>query len=310
MALFWRSKRLLIKPETVYNTDPAPTGAANAILAVDVKVMPMEGKDVSRELDLPFFGAQPTLPADLHAKISFKVELAPSGLAGTAPAWGPLLRGCGCAQTIVAATSVTYNPITTGIESVTIYLYIENTLYKISGARGTVKFALDASGIPYMEYEFTGLFTLPVEGVKPTVDLTAFAKPRLASSANTPTFNINGVTMPMRSYSLDMGNAVETRFLIGSESVLITDHAEQMEIKVEAVPLTILNPYQLAANQTDVAVNLIHGIGAGARATIAIPKMQMQRPAGLDNQQNIVEWTLRGVPQPNLGNDQWTLALT
>ncbi|SEN74590.1 hypothetical protein SAMN05216227_10232 [Pseudorhodobacter antarcticus] len=104
--MLWRNRLLMCKTETVYGTDSIPTGMANAILGVDVQVMPMEGNDVSRELDLPYMAAQGTIPAELHTKLPFKIELTPSGTAGVAPAWGPLLHACGCAQTIVATTSV------------------------------------------------------------------------------------------------------------------------------------------------------------------------------------------------------------
>jgi hypothetical protein len=97
MPKFWRKKTLLAKIEGTYNTDPTPTGAANAILAVEVEWDPMLGEDVNRNLELPAFGNQGTVPIDLHGRLSFKVELAASGAAGTAPAWGPLLRACGVA---------------------------------------------------------------------------------------------------------------------------------------------------------------------------------------------------------------------
>ena len=94
-ALKWRNKILLAKIETTYGVDAVPVAATNGILATDVKLQPMEGTDVSRDLDLPYFGAQGTIPNELNAKLSFKVELAPSGSAGTVPGWGPLLRACG-----------------------------------------------------------------------------------------------------------------------------------------------------------------------------------------------------------------------
>lgn len=309
MPIFHRTKILLFKTETNYGTDPVPTGAANAILGVDVKLMPMEGQDLSRELDMPWLGAEPTIPADLHMKMSFKVELAPSGVAGAAPAWGALLRACGCAQTIVAATSVTYNPVSSGHESGTFYFYLGATLYKMMGARGTAKFTIGASAIPYIEFEFTGLFAVAGEGIRPTPTLTGFVKPQSASKTNTPVFTLGGVSLVMRQFSLDLGNQVETRFLINSESVLLVDRAEKIDVTVEAEALTVINPYQLAANQSTQAIVLQHGTVAGARATINVPLAQMQRPSGLENSQNIVEWPLSLVPLPNTGNDQWTLVL-
>ncbi|RUS64871.1 hypothetical protein EGN72_02450 [Pseudorhodobacter sp. E13] len=310
MPLFWRKKVLTFKLETTYGVDATPTGAANAILAIDMACMPMEGNDVSRELDLPYMAAQGTIPAELHSKITFKVELAPSGTAGTPPAWGPLLRACGCAQTIVATTSVTYNPVTDGHESATIYFNMDGTLVKMLGARGTCVMRVNAQGIPYLEFEFQGLFTVPTAAALPTADFTSFRKPEVASKTNTPTCTIGGTAMVMRSFALTLGNQLENRFLVGSEAVLITDRAESVEAVVEAVPLATLNPFSLAASQSQVPLVLTHGTVAGKRATINAPAAQMQRPQGAQNAQGVVEWPLRLVPLPVTGNDQFTLVLT
>ncbi len=310
MSIFWKNKILLAKIEATYGTDSAPTGGANAVLATDVRLSPMEGNDVSRDLDLPWMGTQGTLPVDLHAKLAFKVELAPSGTRGTPPAWGPLLRACGVAEVIAAGASVTYNPISSGFESVTMHFWVGNTQYKLTGARGTCIVRVTASGIPYLEFEFTGLFVQPAEAARPTPTLTGWKAPKVASTLNTPTFTIAGTALVLRTFALNFGNAVEGRFLIGSESVIITDRADAIEATVEAVPLTTLNPYALAVSASPVAISLAHGTVAGAIATLSIPAAQIQRPSGLENQQNIVEWPLRIVPTPVAGNDQWTLALT
>ncbi|MGK7757183.1 phage tail tube protein [Marinovum sp. B10] len=232
------------------------------------------------------------------------------GTAGTAPGWGKLLRMCGCAETVVAATSVTYNPVSDDHESGTLYFYVGKTLHKLVGTRGNAKFMVSAQGIPYIEFEFTGLFTDPAEATRPTPDLSAFLKPSLATSANTPTGTINGTDFVIRALSLDLGNQVENRFLIGSESVLITDRQEVIEATVEAQPLTSFDPYALARAQSEVAVVVAHGTTAGKIVTLNAPAAQMQRVQGLENAQNITEWPLRLVPLASSGNDQWTLVLT
>jgi hypothetical protein len=58
----WDTKIILIMIEAAYGADPAPTGAANAILMSNVAFTPMEGEDVSRELARPWLAAQPTIP--------------------------------------------------------------------------------------------------------------------------------------------------------------------------------------------------------------------------------------------------------
>lgn len=311
MPLKWKSKVLLAKIETAYGTDPTPTGALNAILATEVRLTPMEGQDVSRNLEMPYIGAQASIPTELHSKLAFRVELTPSGTPGTPPPWGVLMRACACAEVIEATTSVTYNPVTDGHESLTLYLWIDSTLYKLSGARGTCVLRVNAQAIPYLEFDFTGLWTLPSETPQATPTLAAqlARKPKVGTTANTPVFSFSSTPLVMRSFALNLGNTVETRFLIGSESVLITDKAETIETTVEAVKLTTLNPFQLAAQQTTGELSLTHGTVAGSIAHLTAPSAQMQRPQSLENQQNIKEWPLRMVPLPMTGNDQWTLRL-
>ena len=310
MPIKWRSKILLAEIELAYATDPTPTGADNAILATNVVLTPMDGQDVSRELELPWLAAQATIPAGLNMRLQYRVEMVPSGAAGTAPAWGPLLRACGVAETIDIGVSVTYNPITDTHESVTHHFWIGGTRYVLKGCRGTAILRFNAQGIPYLEFDFRGLFSLPSEQGRPTPDLDAFLKPDLVTHANTPTFSIDGVSLVMRSFSLDLGNDVQTRFLVGSEGVLIVDKAELVQCQVEAVPLSTWNPYAEAVTQNTVPIVLTHGTLAGRIATLEIDAAQVQRPAGFENNQNILEWPLRLVPLPTSGNDQWTFTLT
>lgn len=305
--LYWRQKVLLLKLEATYGTDSSPTGALNAILATDVQHLPMEGADVSRELDTPSMGAQPTVPTELHSKFTFKVELQGSGAAGTPPALGAILRACGCAEVITAGTSVVYNPVSDSHESASIYFNVDGTLFKSLGARGTAKLTLNAQGIPVLEVEMTGLFAQPAAQALPVPDYTSWQNPLVATSANTPVFTVASTPLVLRSFELDLANEVERRFLVGSEGVVITDRSDAISMTVEAVPLATLNPFTLAAAQTAAAIALTHGTAPGSRWSLAVPKAQIQRPQGLQNAQGITEWPLRAVPLPTAGDDQWTL---
>ena len=313
MPLYWRNKVLLAKVEATYGTDAAPTGAANAILATDVKLSPMEGQDVSREMDSrPWMGASDTIPVGLHAKIAFKAEVKSSGAAGTAPAIGPLLRACAMAEVISAGVSVTYNKVSSGHASATIWLNIDGTLFALTGARGTAVYRVNAAGIAYIEFEFWGLFVQPsaVALPTPTYGAQLTQTPQAGSSANTPTFTVGGTSMVLRSFALDFGNAVTPRMLIRSEQILITDMSEKIDMTVEAVPLATLNPFALAAAGTAQAISLVHGVGAGRITTLAVPEAVIQRPSGLKVQDNIVEWPLSLIPRAASAGSQFTLAFT
>ncbi|WP_417725807.1 phage tail tube protein [Salipiger sp.] len=310
MSLNWKQKVLLVKTEATYGTDAAPSGAANAILAQDVQLKPMEGTDVSRDLERPYFGADATIPTELMSEITFDVELAPSGVAGTPPAWGSLLRACGLAETINAGTSVIYNPITQAPESATAHLHIDATRYVILGARGNVRLDLQAQAVPKLRFTFKGLFVKPTDAAYPTADLTPWTVPQVVTMGNTPVFQIDGVDLVMRSFQMDLGNQIEGRFLVGREEVKLGDRQESIETTVEAVQLATFDPFQRALDQSATALQLTHGTGAGKIATLDVPAAQMQRPQGLSTAQNVKEWPLRLVPLPQAGNDQFTLTLT
>ena len=310
MPRYWNKKVLMAKTEATYGTDAAPSGAANAILAQDVQYKPMEGADVSRDLEKPYFGADATIATELMSEITFDVELSPSGVAGTPPAWGALLRACGMAETINAGTSVIYNPITDNPESATIHLYIDGTRFVMLGARGSVRFDIQAQAVPKLRFTFRSLYSGPTEVANPSPDLTPWQNPQVATDLNTSVFQIDGLDLVMRSFVMDLGNQIEGRFLIGGEAVLLTGRSETIETTVEAISLNAFNPYQRALDQSAPSLQLVHGTGAGRIATLDIPAAQMQRPQGLSNAQNIVEWPLRLVPLQVAGNDEFTLTLT
>ncbi|WP_027237247.1 phage tail tube protein [Leisingera caerulea] len=307
--MYWRDKRILFKLEGTYGTDAAPTGAANAILGFDVTLKPMEGQDQERDLEQPGMSANGTIPLDLHSKLTLTVDLSTSGAAGTAPAWGSLLRACAVAETITAGTSVEYTPIVNGQESGTVHISIGGTRYVMLGTRGTAEFMLDAQATPKIKFDLTGLFTLPADTAAPAVDLASWTEPLVVSHNNTPVFTIGGTALVMKTAKLALGNKVEPRFLVGAERVLITDKSELFETTVEAQQLAAFNPFQMAMAMTQVPVAVTHGTEAGKIASLSLPTAQMQRP-GLSQSQGIKEWSLRLVPRAATENGQWSMTLT
>lgn len=312
----WRSKIILAKINSgAYGDDPAPTGAADAILMTDVELRPMEGQDVSRNLERPFIGAQQSVPVGVHVVLTGSVELVGSGQTGVAPAWGPLMRMCGVAEVVTPDDTpgdgtVEYTPVTDDHEDGGIYFLIGSTQHKMSGVRGTFVWTHNAQAIPVVRFTLTGLFTLPTEVVRPSVDLSKFQAPQVATKTNTPTFTLGGVPLVLSQFSFTLGNAVEQRLLIGREAILITDRNEQIAARVEAVPLTTLDPFTDAFASTEKALVLEHGTVAGKRIKLEAPRCTVARLSGYEQSQNVLEWPLSLSPQPSVGDDQWTLTLT
>src|SRR4051812_18204036 len=98
---------LLAKQEVTYGTDPVGT-AANTIWAEEVSMKPT-GQRVSSAVSKPGVGPQAEQTYGEHVELSWKVPLVGSGVAGTAPKWGPCMKACGWNEAVVAVTSVTYS---------------------------------------------------------------------------------------------------------------------------------------------------------------------------------------------------------
>jgi len=311
------TKIILAKIEATYGTDPTPTGAANAMLMKNVEIRPMEGQDVSRNIERPYMGAQEQFPAGLYSVLTGSVELVGSGSTGVAPAWGPLMRACGVAEVVTAdavpgdgSGTVKYNPVTNNHESVCLHYYVGGTRHILKGCRGTAELSCNAQGIPEAKFTLTGLFSIPTEQTRPTPTLTGFQVPSVVSQANTPIFTIDGISLVMNSVTFNLGGSVAPRLWIGREAVIITDRAESIAAKVEAVPLTTFDPFTKANTRARVAFALQHGTTAGKRVKVEAGSCAVNRLSGYENSQNILEWPLQLTPQPTAGDDQWLLTLS
>lgn len=102
MSLLTRKRSILAKIESSYGVDPTPTGGANAILVKSLNINPMEATLVGRDNIKPYLGNNEEILAAVYNKVDFEVEIAGSGTAGVAPAYGPLLRACGMSELILA----------------------------------------------------------------------------------------------------------------------------------------------------------------------------------------------------------------
>ena len=310
MEKFKRNGVILFDLESTYGTAATITGA-DVVEAKNIRVSPMEGQDIDRALEKPFMGSTGSIPVGVHQKIDFEVELSTSGTAGTVPAWGKLLRACGCAETINAGTSVVYNRVSTGFEAGTLDYVLDGTRLRMVGSRGTAMINFTAQQLPMIKVSMTGLYVGPVEAAAPTPDYSAWTEPLVATMANTPTLTIGAWSNPvMRSLEIDLANTITPRFLIGAESILISDRADRITCQVQAVPLTTFDPFAAALARTQNAVQLVHGTQAGDIVTLDVPRAQIQRPGQPADQDNIVEWPLSFLPLPDTGGDEWTLTLT
>lgn len=299
---FWKKKALLALKEATYGTDAAPT-AANVVRAYDVSINPLEGDVVDRPSVMPYMGAGDSRLVGKHMKLSFSVEAAGSGTAGTAPAYKDLLKACGLAETVTAGTDVAYTPVSDGFDSISLHLNIDGVRYKVLGSRGNLSFDMQAKQIPGWKFDFVGLFELADAVALPAVNYDAYKDPVEPTEANTPTVQVHGADLILVSAGINLNTNPRLISRCNRETVQITDHPMTAELTVEKPTLATINFQAQAANHVRAEVKLVHGIVAGNIIEIVGPKAQITR-LGVSQSEDIATEALSLSLKPDAGNDE------
>ena len=314
--LLSRKRVILAKIETTYGTDPTPTGPANAILVRNLDVKPLDADLVSRDIIRNYLGSSEQLIAAKHATATFEVELQGAGAAGTAPAYGPLLRACGMSETVTASVKVDYKPISSTFESVTIYFQPQDAtsatspLHKMTGARGSVEFALNSKSLPVMKFTFTGLYVAVADATNLVGTYTAFKTPNAVNKDNTPTFSFFGYSAIMSEFNVALNNDVVYRNLVGSESVIITDRKAGGSTTFEAPLIATKDFFSTALGTALGSLQITHGATAGSIVDISATSTVDVTAPSYGDMDGIVMMTVPFLLVPTTaGNDEFTLSV-
>jgi hypothetical protein len=308
MPLLMRKMALLAKLETTYNVDAVPTGAANAMVVRNVRVNPLTVESEARDIARPYLGNNDTVVGAFYGSLEYDIEAAGSGVAGTAPKWGPLMQACGFAQVVTAGVSVTYTPVSSAFSSLSKYFYLDGVLHKFTGSRGSVAFKGNNRSPTMWGYRFLGLFQPVVDAVLPTADYTGFVKPLAFNTANTPTFTIHGVAGVLRNLSIDMANQVSYRNLVNSEAVQLLDRKPVGSLEMEATLMATKNWFNTARDGSTGALQLIHGTTPGNIIEINAPGVQVTDPQ-YSEFENAAMLQAGMVLRPNIGNDEISIVV-
>ena len=285
-----RKTAILAKIETTQGTDAAPTGAADAILISNASFQ-VNYNNVSRDLIRPFLGGSDELVGTRFFQCSFDVEFANSGTAGTAPAWGKLLRACGMAEaSLLTPSRVEYTPVSASFSTLTIYYHLDGVLRKALGCMGTASLDLGADNRPVWKFQFFGIDGGVTATADPSVTLTAFRTPQVVTPTNSGTVTLGGTyaagvitggtAYPSRGLQVDLGNDVQQMSLLGTggQRVSITQRnvTGPMQLDLTAAQEVPLRPDINA--HTTTTLSMTHGTGAGVGLIVTAPQVQRINP--------------------------------
>lgn len=290
--IYYKKKTLLAAVEAAYGTDVVPTGALNAIQTSQLTISPLEGDVINLNLDKPNFGADLGTLVGKHVMLTFRVPVAGSGTAGTAPASGVLFKGAGHSETLLTddagppatVASAVYTPIDTAVDSLTMYMLQDKVLHKITGARGSVKLVSQKRDYAWFEFSFMGLFNPPVnQGTSLGAVYTPWKKP-VPFRASTVDCTLFGQIVGLHSLTLDFGQKVEFYEHSEEETIQITDRQANFDSRFEETDIPTHDYFNDVNTEVAGVLQYKHGTVAGNIVEVNAANSQAQSIKRSDEQ--------------------------
>jgi hypothetical protein len=307
MPLFTRRAVVLAKKETTQGTDALPTGALNAIQIRNMTMRPLVIQSADRDLVRQFLGGSEQLVVGEYVEVEFEVEAAGAGTSvTTAPKFGPLLEACGMAMT-TGASDVSFSPVSASFATATLYCYMGDTvLHRLTGAVGNVQLRIAAGEIPVLRFRFMGVYNAPTDAASSGVAFTGWQTPVGVRDSVVPTLTIHSVTKtqaPFRSLTVDLGNNMVYRNLVGATAMMITGRTATGSVELQAESLATKDWFTTVRGVTTAAILAQINSAANNIFQLDAPKVQLTEPSYGD-MDGVVMLTMNMRLLPSAGNDE------
>lgn len=283
--------------------------AADVFLAFNPKFTPtidMHKRSPVRASLSPY----PSLPGARSSKMSFDVELVGTASAGDTVHFSDALNACGVDETLVVATSATYALASDTIPSATLAMYVDGKVYKLWGARGTVKLSLEAGKPGIFSFEFTGADFSELDGnLLAGTSLSVVVPPVFTDASLT----IDSYSAILSKLDIDMANAVSLRKDANKESghlsAVITSRESTCSFDPENVLIATEDFFGNWRSGAQMALSMTIGSAAGNTIEITAPKVQYDGVAMAERDgQSTLDIT--ALLAADAGDDEWQIQIT
>lgn len=311
MVLLVNRRQILAKIEGTYGTDSVPTGT-NAIEVTELSFAKEGARMTNPAILKSTLGQRAQSWGGTLGTLTFSCWLRGSGTAGTAPEIDPLLRSCAMAVTNVPATSDTYDPISTGMESCSIYFEEDGLRHILLGCRGSFSATLEAGMPAKINFTMTGHYAAaPADVALATPTFDATISPTMV---NLSSFTVDSYAASIASISFDMAMAPT----FPSEFIAADGYGEGIQttraVTGSMDPLaTLVAAYDWETKwRTEASVAIDTGVvggTAGNRWQLQFPTAQYieVNPGDRDG---IVTRQIAFAANENAGDDEISLAFT
>ena len=262
------------KVEAAYGTWAMPAPATDASVVFGYAMTPMESEEVRRQTERGFSGTNPSFPTAVRQRHAFSQELTGAGTAIGIAHWAKHLRGCQFGAPVPGASDCAYPLVGSGDGGSLSIAGNKGNAFDLrgKGCRGNARLNFTEKQLPSIAFEFMGLMQDDANIVTPNVPagivLPTYPAPVEVSLINT-VVQIDGFTLGVRSFDLDMGNKTEyysttaTREVIFGKDESGTGRAPTARCVFEMLDPATKNFFPLIRSGATVAFSLVHGLTVG-----------------------------------------------
>lgn len=198
-----------------------------------------------------------------------------------------------------------YRPISASFESVAFICNYDGVQHKALGARGTVSFGINARGLPAFKFQLLGLYQTVADVGLLVPDYSAFQRPLIVNSANTPAVYLHDVSPVLESFNFDLAGSVNFIQRVNSERVDLNDRAPAGKVVFEANTVAVKDWWSVSRAGTLGAFAMKHGTVAGNQVGFVAGNVQIKPPTYSEDKNTLMDNAdLLFMPGYLAGNDE------
>lgn len=187
---------------------------------------------------------------------------------------------------IVYPVGIQYLPVSSGFESLTLYMYFDGVLHKLTGGRGTFRVSGEAGGYAKAEFTFTGQYVAPIDSALPTTARYERQTPAMVELSDLFLGDFGAVCS---KFDFDLGITVAPRQDVNSadgyNGVRITAREVKGNIDPEATLVADFAWWTKLAQGTVMLWRVKVGQTAGNRVFMLAPAVQVSNLGYQDRDQ-------------------------